>query len=117
MRYQTKPWLISSWRAKKNWWGGGKTLSEAPARAKGAALGIYNTTQALGLFVGGALGGWLVQHFDAAAVFMCDVLMVLVWLVAALTMPPLPARRNAASGTASATPSASSGHGILETKS
>ncbi len=85
----------------------------APARAKGAALGIYNTTQALGLFVGGALGGWLVQHFDAAAVFMCDVLMVLVWLVAALSMPPLPARRSATTASASA----SSGHGILETKS
>jgi predicted MFS family arabinose efflux permease len=45
----------------------------APARAKGAALGVYNTTQALGLFVGGALGGWLVEHYDAAAVFLCDV--------------------------------------------
>jgi predicted MFS family arabinose efflux permease len=82
----------------------------APARAKGAALGIYNTTQALGLFVGGALGGWLVQHFDAAAVFLCDVLMVVVWLVAALTMPPLPARRSAAA-------QPTSPHGILETKS
>src|SRR5690606_21345852 len=29
----------------------------APADAKGAALGIYNTTQALGLFFGGLLGG------------------------------------------------------------
>ena len=82
----------------------------APARGKGAALGIYNTTQALGLFVGGALGGWLVEHHGAAAVFLCDVVMVAVWLAAALTMPPLPARRPAAMA------SASSGHGILQNR-
>lgn len=83
----------------------------APARAKGAALGIYNTTQALGLFVGGALGGWLIQHFDASTVFLCDVVMVAVWLMAALTMPALPARRSTIMA------AASSDHGILETKS
>src|SRR5690606_25365187 len=33
----------------------------APARAKGAALGVYNTTQAFGLFLGGAVGGWLAE--------------------------------------------------------
>ncbi|MBI5110289.1 MAG: MFS transporter [Rhodocyclales bacterium] len=81
----------------------------APARAKGAALGVYNTTQALGLFVGGALGGWLVEHYDAATVFLCDVVMVTLWLAAALTMPPLPARRSAGSPP-------SPRHGILETK-
>jgi MFS family permease len=82
----------------------------APARAKGAALGVYNTTQALGLFVGGALGGWLLENYDAAAVFLCDALMVVVWLLAALTMPALPARKTAPSP-------ASAAHGILETKS
>ncbi len=29
----------------------------APAELKGTALGVYNTTQALGLFAGGAVGG------------------------------------------------------------
>jgi predicted MFS family arabinose efflux permease len=82
----------------------------APARAKGAALGVYNTTQALGLFVGGALGGWLVEHHDAAAVFLCDVFLVAIWLAAALTMPPVPMRQ-------SASPPPSPPHGILETKS
>ena len=55
----------------------------APARAKGAALGVYNTTQALGLFVGGALGGWLMKNHDAGAVFMFDALMVTLWFAAA----------------------------------
>ena len=39
----------------------------APPRAKGTALGVYNTTQAFGLFAGGALGGWLAKHYGAAA--------------------------------------------------
>jgi len=81
----------------------------APPRAKGAALGVYNTTQALGLFVGGALGGWLMKNFDAGAVFMFDAAMVALWLLAAATMTALPLRRAAAT--------ASSAHGILETKS
>ncbi len=35
----------------------------APPAAKGAALGVYNTLQALGLACGGFLGGWMSQHF------------------------------------------------------
>jgi len=40
----------------------------APPNAKGAALGVYNTTQALGLFIGASLGGWLNQHVSADSV-------------------------------------------------
>ena len=35
----------------------------APPAAKGAALGVYNTTQAMGLFLGGSVGGYIAQHF------------------------------------------------------
>ena len=80
----------------------------APPNAKGAALGVYNTTQALGLFVGGALGGWLVKNFDAGAVFIGGAAMAALWLVAAATMPPVPVRRAVAT--------APSAHGILEAK-
>ena len=34
----------------------------APADAKGAATGVYSTSQFLGIFVGGAGGGWMLQH-------------------------------------------------------
>jgi MFS family permease len=44
----------------------------APPSAKGAALGVYNTTQALGLFIGGAAGGYMAQNFDAGR-FPCCV--------------------------------------------
>jgi MFS family permease len=81
----------------------------APPSAKGAALGVYNTTQALGLFLGGALGGWLVKNYDAGAVFVGGAAMAALWLAAAATMPPVPVRRTAAA-------TAPSTHGILETK-
>lgn len=58
----------------------------APPSAKGAALGVYNTTQALGLFVGGAAGGYIAQHFGDNAVFAACTGLVLVWLVVANSM-------------------------------
>ncbi len=63
----------------------------APASAKGTAMGVYNTTQAFGLFFGGAAGGWLAQHHGFAAVFGFCVALMAVWLVAALSMTPPPA--------------------------
>ncbi|MGB8433402.1 MAG: MFS transporter [Burkholderiales bacterium] len=67
----------------------------APSAARGAAVGIYNTTQALGLFAGGALGGWLAQHFGARAVFTLGAGMVIAWgiVAARMTVPPLAASR------------------------
>ena len=63
--------------------------------AKGAALGVYNTTQALGLFTGGALGGYLAQHFGDNAVFSTCAGLALVWLLVVGTMK-FPQRRVAA---------------------
>lgn len=59
----------------------------APPRAKGAALGIYNTCQSLGLFAGGALGGFLAKHQGAAGVFLASAGIVSLWLVLAVGMP------------------------------
>jgi predicted MFS family arabinose efflux permease len=52
--------------------------------AKGKALGVYNTLQALGLFVGGAVGGWLAQGFDSnlPVLGFCGALVTL-WLILA----------------------------------
>jgi MFS family permease len=67
----------------------------APPQAKGAALGVYNTSQAFGLFLGGMIGGLLAQHAGTAAVFGFGVVVVLIWLGLAVTMqaPPMIARR------------------------
>ena len=58
----------------------------APAHARGAAIGVYNTTQTLGLFFGGLAGGWLAKHHGAAAVFGACALLAVLWLVAASAM-------------------------------
>lgn len=71
----------------------------APPAAKGAALGVYNTLQALGLFCGGALGGWMKQHVGPSAVFAVGAGLTVVWLIIAANMRNLP-RRGAAPATA-----------------
>jgi MFS family permease len=70
----------------------------APPAAKGAALGVYNTLQALGLFCGGALGGWLKQNVSVPAVFLLSGLAVLSWLIIAANMKNLPRRGAHAAG-------------------
>ncbi len=60
----------------------------APPDAKGAALGVYNTTQSIGLFLGGAVGGWLMKHHGAEAVQWFCAALGLTWLVLAATMKP-----------------------------
>ena len=64
----------------------------APAASKGAALGIYNTLQALGLFCGGAFGGWLHEHAGPSAVFALGAALSVGWLIIAAGMKNLPRR-------------------------
>ncbi len=52
----------------------------APPDSRGTALGVYNTTQALGLFVGGAAGGWLAKNFGDPAVFVFGFAVIALWL-------------------------------------
>jgi MFS family permease len=58
----------------------------APPADKGAALGVYNTTQAIGASLGGVLGGSVAQHFGDNAVFAVCAALALVWLIVAGTM-------------------------------
>ena len=58
----------------------------APASARGTAIGVYNTTQALGLFAGGAAGGWLMQHYGESSVFVFGLALVALWLLIAAPM-------------------------------
>ncbi len=68
----------------------------APVEFKGLALGFYNTSQAAGLFTGGALGGWLAAQGGSNAVFIAAAGLALIWLVAAWRMRPLPPPNRAA---------------------
>jgi predicted MFS family arabinose efflux permease len=76
----------------------------APADARGAALGVYNTVQSIGMFVGGAAGGWLLARHGPASVLAAGALLVVVWLAAALGQKRWPSRGGAmASGPGEAT--------------
>ncbi len=53
----------------------------AHPESKGSALGIYSTSQFLGIFVGGALGGVLLQHAGRDGVYALVLAAGLLWLV------------------------------------
>jgi MFS family permease len=58
----------------------------APAEGRGVAIGVYNTTQTLGVFFGGLIGGWVASHYAATGVFVVCAVLVAVWLVIAFGM-------------------------------
>jgi predicted MFS family arabinose efflux permease len=53
---------------------------------KGSALGVYNTTQSLGLFTGAALGGLLADWRGELAIFAGGAVLILAWLIIAWPM-------------------------------
>ena len=66
----------------------------APPQVKGFAMGVYNTTQAFGLFLGGIVGGSLAKRFGDNAVFYVCAALAAIWFVAAFSMtPPLVKRK------------------------
>lgn len=62
----------------------------APAGQRGSAMGIYSSSQFFGAFLGGALGGALLQHFSYQALFAALAVIGLIWLLVASTLqlPP-----------------------------
>jgi len=58
----------------------------APADGKGTAMGVYSSSQFLGIFVGGTLGGWVMGVGGVVGVFVFAGVVALVWLGIALGM-------------------------------
>jgi len=58
----------------------------APSQARGVAIGFYNTTQTLGVFFGGVLGGWVASHYGTTGVFALCAVLAAVWLALAAGM-------------------------------
>ena len=52
----------------------------APGSMRGAAMGAYSTSQFLGAFVGGAVGGIALGRLGTDGVFLCAAALTLVWL-------------------------------------
>jgi len=66
----------------------------APAEGRGVAIVVYNTTQTLGVALGGVLGGWIAKHHGATAVFAVCAVLAALWLLVAAGMRPVPSAVN-----------------------
>ena len=58
----------------------------APVASRGAAMGVYNTLQSLGFFVGGWMGGQLVKSHGTQGLFLTCAALMVVWFVVAWPM-------------------------------
>jgi len=65
----------------------------APPEHRGLALGVYNTTQSLGLFSGGLLGGAMAKAFGDQAVYLACAAMILAWGFISLGLREIGPRR------------------------
>ncbi|HEJ9095634.1 MFS transporter [Serratia odorifera] len=63
---------------------------ESPAGYKGTAMGVYSTSQFIGVAIGGSLGGWLYGLQGAGAVFIAGAVIAAVWFVVSSTMKEPP---------------------------
>lgn len=55
--------------------------------AKGTAMGVYSTSQFLGIFVGGAVGGLILQNWGTSGVFIFGIAIALFFLLIAFSLP------------------------------
>jgi len=55
----------------------------APVKNKGAAMGLYSSSQFLGIFVGGSLGGFIFSHAGLSGVFVLCAAIAATWLIIA----------------------------------
>jgi predicted MFS family arabinose efflux permease len=58
----------------------------APGERKGTAMGVYSSSQFLGAFIGGALGGWFHTRFGIEGTFLFCAAMAGIWLLVAWGM-------------------------------
>jgi MFS family permease len=58
----------------------------AKVHQKGAALGVANTFAYVGIFLGGAIGGWLYQSFGTSGVAVFVLIVCIFWAAWIFTM-------------------------------
>lgn len=59
----------------------------AKVHQKGAALGVANTFAYVGIFLGGLLAGWLMQHYDRSTLAVVVAIISVIWFIWVATMP------------------------------
>jgi predicted MFS family arabinose efflux permease len=67
-------------------------VSRFAKESKGTALGVYNTTQSIGLFSGAAIGGYLMDSHGDLSVFAMGAILLVCWLIIAWSMGEMPTR-------------------------
>ncbi|MFB6434806.1 MAG: MFS transporter [Candidatus Malihini olakiniferum] len=63
---------------------------EAPWGYQGTTMGIYSTTQFIGVAIGGSMGGVLFQFHGAAWVFAAGAMLCMLWLLVGISMKEPP---------------------------
>jgi MFS family permease len=58
----------------------------SPSGTRGTAMGVFSSSQFLGIFVGGSAGGYIAGQLGYEAVFVFAAAMALVWLAVAVSM-------------------------------
>ncbi len=61
----------------------------APAGVKGSVMGIYSSSQFLGAFVGGILGGFIASRYGEQDIFLVMAITGLLWLALSFGMQKL----------------------------
>jgi len=63
---------------------------ESPAGYKGTAMGLYSTSQFIGVAIGGSMGGYIFGHAGAGAVFLVCAAIAVVWFFVSMSMSEPP---------------------------
>ena len=58
----------------------------APIQRRGLALGVYNTSQSLGIFVGGSFGGLIANFYGYQGTFLFCSLLIMIWFILSISM-------------------------------
>jgi len=61
---------------------------QASADSKGTAMGIYSSSQFLGIFAGGTFAGLIFQAAGSQGIFIANSIIALLWLLVASRMKP-----------------------------
>lgn len=59
----------------------------APANIRGSAMGVYSSSQFLGIFAGGSLAGIIFKSYSFSGIFTLNSIAMLIWIYFALRMP------------------------------
>ncbi len=66
----------------------------SPAGSRGTSMGVYTSSQFLGIFAGGLVSGWILMRYDISALLMVNMVITAAWFLVCLTFPRLGAIGN-----------------------